>query len=103
MIHLMDVDAATQDTRVKDNEEFSEQFCMTYHPSKELTTITDEILEYTGDQRDPQWMKEEPGRCQSQTFRIYVNGMGIVLQTSSSGSVSSAQTSRMLRGRLDLA
>ncbi|KAI0738316.1 hypothetical protein C8Q80DRAFT_271627 [Daedaleopsis nitida] len=48
-------------TRIKDNQEFSEQFCMTYHPAKELSTITDEIIEYTGDEKDPQWMEEEPG------------------------------------------
>lgn len=37
-------------------------FCMTYHKSKDLKEITDEILKYTGSEKNPRWQSAEPGQ-----------------------------------------
>lgn len=46
---------------VSDGQEFSEEFGITYHKSREVKEITDEILKYTGKDKNPRWRSMEPG------------------------------------------
>ncbi|KAI0750416.1 hypothetical protein C8Q74DRAFT_1309969 [Fomes fomentarius] len=47
---------------VSDGQEFSEEFGITYRKPREIKEITDEILKYTGKDKNPRWRSTEPDK-----------------------------------------
>ncbi|KAI0750409.1 hypothetical protein C8Q74DRAFT_1373996 [Fomes fomentarius] len=47
-------------TRIKDNEEFSEEFCVSYHKSRTLNDFSTSIIKYTGHDQNPRLQITDP-------------------------------------------
>jgi hypothetical protein len=60
----------TQGTRVEEAQEFRRQYNYTCCDSLQLSTLSEDILYYTGDSQNPEWISDEPGMSVTNWIRV---------------------------------